>query len=313
MTKLYTLALCMLAGYLLRKFEKLDKESIKTLNVFVVYVSFPALVIHHITATLFESGLHTDLLLPISMPWLLVVLAYAGFSLAGWFLGWSNQVVGALVLTAGFANTSLVGFPLLEALMGPESLRTAIIISQIGSFLALSTLGLVMAAGFSGQSGRFDSGPMAKRLFSFPPFLALLFSVGIYLLGIDLPESVDQVMLDLASSLVPVALVAVGAQVDFDFISMTKYKLPLALGLGFKLFLVPLLFILLFVFEIEATGREIEITVLESAMAPMITGAIVAERFDLDSELAYLLVCLGIPLSFFTVPGWFWAIDAFFN
>ena len=48
-------------------------------------------------------------------------------------------------------------------------------------------------------------------------------------------------------------------------------------------------------------------------MAPMITGAIIAERFDLDSELAYLLVCVGIPLSLFTVPGWFLAIDALFD
>ena len=232
---------------------------------------------------------------------------WAGFSAGG------NTVVGALVLTAGFANTSLVGFPVLEALLGPESLKPPSIISQIGSFLALSTLGLFMAAGFSGQEGNSGGKGMLHRLFGFPPFLALLFSLAIYLFGIDLPESVDSVMLDLASSLVPVALVAVGAQVRFDLASIASYKLPLAVGLCFKLILVPLVFILFYVVGIHATGKEIEITVLESAMAPMITGAIIAERFDLDAELAYLLVCVGIPLSLLTVPGWFFAVDAYFD
>ena len=106
---------------------------------------------------------------------------------------------------------------------------------------------------------------------------------------------------------------AVGAQVRFDLGSMRAQKTPLAIGLGFKLILVPTVFFLLYVAGIHATGKEVEITVLESAMAPMITGAIVAERFELDSELAYLLVCVGIPLSLLTVPAWFLAIDAIFH
>ena len=313
MTKLFTLSVCMLAGFILRKYGKLDAKSVKTLNVFVIYVSFPALVIHHITATLMESGIQLELILPISMPWLLVLVAYAAFSLAGRIMGWRSQVVGALVLTAGFANTSLVGFPVLEALLGPEALKTAVVISQLGSFLALSTLGLVMAAGFSAKGDDANGEGMLKRLFTFPPFLALLFSLAIYLLGIDLPESVDKVMLDLASSLVPVALVAVGAQVRFDLKSMCAYKTPLAIGLCFKLLLVPLIFLFLYVVGIHSTSKQVEITVLESAMAPMITGAIVSERFGLDSELAYLLVCVGIPLSLFTVPSWFFVIDKFFD
>jgi len=44
------------------------------------------------------------------------------------------------------------------------------------------------------------------------------------------------------------------------------------------------------------------IAILESAMATMITSAVVAGEFNLDSELANLMVGLSIALSLITVP-----------
>jgi predicted permease len=40
-------------------------------------------------------------------------------------------------------------------------------------------------------------------------------------------------------------------------------------------------------------------------MAPMITGSIIAAEYDLDGDLAALMVGVGIPLSFLTLPIWF--------
>ncbi len=46
------------------------------------------------------------------------------------------------------------------------------------------------------------------------------------------------------------------------------------------------------------------VTVIESAMATMITAAVVANEFNLDNELTNLMVGIGIPLSLATVPLW---------
>jgi predicted permease len=43
-------------------------------------------------------------------------------------------------------------------------------------------------------------------------------------------------------------------------------------------------------------------------MAPMISAAIVAMDNDLDPPLATLLVGLGVPLSFLTLPIWHQAL-----
>ncbi|MBU0513802.1 MAG: AEC family transporter [Proteobacteria bacterium] len=311
MPNLATVFICMLAGYLLRVSNKLPGQSAKVLNTFVIYVAFPALVIHHVPATLEQSGITMKLLVPVSMPWLLVFVAFLVFSLLGRALKWRPETVGALVLTAGFANTSFVGFPILEALLGPDAIKTGIIISQAGSFLALSTAGLILASFYSKHDASLSG--IAKRLFQFPPFLAMLLSVVIYLLGIDLPDSVDAVLIKLAAALVPVALVAVGSQIRFDSKLIKFHKAPLLIGLSYKLILAPIIFGLLYVWILHDYSSIAEISVLESAMAPMITGAIVAAQFELDEELAYLLVGIGIPLSLLTVPGWFLVAQTIFG
>lgn len=45
-------------------------------------------------------------------------------------------------------------------------------------------------------------------------------------------------------------------------------------------------------------------------MPPMISAAIVAADHRLDQPLAALMVGLGIPLSFATLPAWSWLLAA---
>jgi predicted permease len=58
-----------------------------------------------------------------------------------------------------------LGFPLL--LYGEEGLKTAILVDQPGSFVVLSTLGMVATIYSSGNPNGFQ---IAKRFF-FPPFI----------------------------------------------------------------------------------------------------------------------------------------------
>jgi len=46
----------------------------------------------------------------------------------------------------------------------------------------------------------------------------------------------------------------------------------------------------------------------EAAMAPMIGAAIVATEHKLDPPLTTLMVGIGIPLSFLTVPAWWYVL-----
>ena len=79
---------------------------------------------------------------------------------------------------------------------------------------------------------------------------------------------------------------------------------PLLAGLAYKLIVGPLLILAVFVALFGLDSTPMRIAVFEAAMAPMIGGAIVAAQHKLDPELGALMLGIGIPLSFLTVPIW---------
>jgi malate permease and related proteins len=297
---------CLLAGHLMRRFEILHKGAPQTLNTFIIYLSLPALVLLQIPEFLAREALSGAMLIPVSMAWLQFALAFAVvYSLAG-RMGFSRATTGALILTAGLGNTSFVGFPLLEALLGSEALRIGIIVDQAGSFLVVSTLGVLTASLFSEKKARLRD--IALKILRFPPFLALVLALVSSFVLPGLLSPWRPALGALSSTLVPLALVSVGYQIHVSGHVLSRRALPLGLGLGLKLFVVPAVLALLYMGVIGQRGEVVQVTVLEAAMAPMITAAIVAADFHLDTEIANLMVGVGIPVSLLTVTIWNWIL-----
>lgn len=62
------------------------------------------------------------------MPWINIILTWLLFGFLGCKLGWSKAITGALIIMAGFGNTSFVGIPIIEALYGKTGIETVIMI-----------------------------------------------------------------------------------------------------------------------------------------------------------------------------------------
>jgi len=300
--------LCFLLGMGLRKLGRFPSNAGPALNAFIIHVSLPAVVLTQLPALLTQP-LSLAMLAPIAMPWILFGLAFVFFRWWGNRMGWSRALIGGLTLTAGLGNTSFVGFPLLEALVGKHAIGVGVLLDQLGTFLVLSTLGLIAAVHFSAASKTAPGWKQTlKRVFQFPPFLALLVSFVWALLGYQEGNDLHKVLERLAGTLVPLALVAVGLQLHLSREILALRWKPLITGLTFKLVLAPVFFTVLYGLLFPAKSEIIHITLLEAAMAPMITAAVVANEFELDGELANLMVGLGIPLSLLTVPIWHYFI-----
>ena len=56
-------------------------------------------------------------------------------------------------------------------------------------------------------------------------------------------------------------------------------------------------------------GDIVSVTIFEAAMAPQIGAAIVAIEHKLDPPLVSLMVGIGIPLSFLTLPMWWYVLQ----
>ena len=301
MVQVGLLPVCMLFGILLRRSGRMTTDTPSILNGFIIHVSLPAVTLLHVH----DLVLDASLVYPVSMAWILFTAGLVFFVLLGRWARWTPQTIGALILTAALANTSFLGLPMIGAFYGNSQgeLGIGILIDQLGTYLVLSTLGIMVAAVCS--QGRFSVFGIAKKILTFTPLHALLLA---YLLRpYDYPPALVTLLEILAATLTPLALISIGLQLRF---AELKGKLaPLAAGLGFKLLLGPALIMVLLTELLGVGGRVAQITVFEAAMGPQIGGSIVALRHGLDRPLVILLVGIGIPLSFATLPFWWWLLQ----
>jgi predicted permease len=301
MENILLIFVCMLLGFLLKRNKDFPVLSYKTLNQFVIYISLPAIALYYIP----KLEISTKLLFPLGIAWLGFGLSFVFFSAFGKLFGWSKKLTGCLIITAGLGNTSFVGFPVIEAVYGKQGLETAVIVDQPGSFVVVSTLAILVATLFS--RGSASSNEILKKILLFPPFIAFVIALLLNILHLDFPTILQSVFQRLGSTVTPIALVAVGMQLEFD--SKSKHLKFLTLGLLFKLFITPLFFYLLYVIVLKGSGLEVQVSIFEAAMAPMITGTIVASNYGLKPKLSSMMIGFGIPISFITLIFWYYILQ----
>lgn len=294
MSNILLLVFCFIIGILARRIRKFPENSHTTLNSFIIYVSLPATVFYYIPGL----KLTGSLFLAAAMPWIVFAAGFVYFLTISKFLPVKTKSMGALILACGLGNTSFIGIPMIEAYFGKELIGMGVVTDQPGSFLALSTVGILSAVRFS--SGSIQPKDLLKRIFSFPPFIAMV--IAFLFTGQKFPDVIEGVLLRLSDSLAPLALLSVGFQLHFRAIK--GRFLPLFLGLFFKLILAPVMIYVLYRWVFLVKGDVFKISVFEAAMGPMITAGIIAIDHDLDPPLITLLFGIGIPLSFLTLPIW---------
>lgn len=300
MDSIILLFLCMIIGVALQYVKVFPVNSYVALNQFVIYISLPALALYYIP----KIAIGSELLYPLGIAWIGFVLSYLFFTLLGRVLGWSRKLIGCLVLMGGLGNTSFVGFPVIEALYGKEGLQTAIIVDQPGSFMVMATLGIIVATLYS----RTTPQPKAilMKIILFPPFIAFFMALLMNVFQFDFVVNLQLVFQKLGNTVTPIALVAVGMQLKIDV--RNRHYSFLALGLFFKLMVTPALFYLLYVLILGGSGKVVQVSILESAMAPMITASVLASNYGLKPRLSSMMIGIGIPVSFVTLAFWYWIL-----
>lgn len=284
-------------GVALQFFPGFPKEKVALLGkTYLVYLVLPALALIHIP----PLQLKWDLVLAPSSAWFTFLLSWIIFAFLGAKAGWDKQTIGCLILVSGLGNTSFLGFPILELLYGKEALPTAFLIDQGGSFLLVSTLGVYIGSRYG--NGGSTVPQVLKKIVLFPPFLFLLGALLMSYFRFSLPEMLLPWLQGIGKSMAPIAMAVIGLTLSIDS-KWTQNKF-LWYGLGYRLLLAPACVWLLYGLILPSDSLMLKVFVLESGMAPMITGALLAMEFGLQPRLATLLAGLGIPLCGISLLLW---------
>jgi predicted permease len=282
----------LLIGMALRRVPEFSDETGRILNLFVIYVSLPALVLINIPAL----DLSENLLVPIIMPWAMLLLSCGIILALSRILHWRREVTGCFLLLIPLGNTSFLGIPMVEAFFGKELIPYALLYDQFGSFLALAIYGSLILAIYDEQS-QLSVNSVVKKIVLFPPFIALV--LAFILKPYSYPPVAVSLLETLAATLVPVVMIAVGFQLKFRL--GREVTSQLGIGLGLKLVVTPIA-ALLFCKALGLEGDAVKVSVFEAGMPSMISAGALAIMANLSPALAAALVGFGIILSFVTLP-----------
>ena len=272
-----------IGGRLLKQFGVFQKEQEKVLINYVMHFSLPILA--------FKAGhqikLGAEVIKVSFLAWVSIVLCMLVAYIIARLYKLSNKDLRTFLLVSSFGNTAFLGYPYAFSYFGQEGLQIAIIYDNLGSFLMVSFLGVMVASGK----------PNLKEVLLFPPFLGLVF--GFVFKGIPLHPSLDKTLDFVAHSTLPVVLFALGLSLSLSGIRD---------NLKFSLLAI-LIKVSVSVLAVSLVGRFMElspiafkVSLLESAMPPMMFSAVLALRYNLNPNLAFASVGLGMVLSFFYVP-----------
>lgn len=279
-------------GYLLQRVSIPINNLPLKLNRFVIYVSLPSMILLQIPTL----ELSSQTLVPAFVSWGVMIISFILTLLVSKYMNFSKEITGSLLLMTVLGNSSFLGIPMVTNYLGDESLPYILIYDQVGTFLALATYGTVIAAYYS-HNTKVNAQIIIFKVITFPPFVALIGAL--FLKGVIIPDTINTLLEIFSETIVPFALVAVGLQLKF---LLPKEELkPLTISLFIKLIIAPILAIFL-CYVFNWNDFIAKVSIMEAAMAPMISAAVLASMAGLAPRLSNAIVAYGILLSF--ISSW---------
>lgn len=282
--------LAIVIGYVINRLNIFSKDAPTILNQFAIYISLPAMILLQIPKLSFSI----DMIIPIIVAWLVMAISAILILLLSKVFSFSKEITGSLMLVSILTNSSFLGIPIINAYMGESAMPYVLVYDQLGTFIALATYGTFIASYYSNNS-KITFKIITLKVLTFPPFLSLV--VALFLIGVEFNPIISKVLSSFASTIVPIALVAVGLQLQLK-LPREEIK-PFSVALIVKLIIAPLIaFVICKIFAWD--NQASIVSIMEAAMAPMITAGAIASMAGLAPRLSSAIVGYGIIISFLT-------------
>src|SRR5574344_2097046 len=282
------IAIYLILGYL---YKILFQDNSKQLVDFVIYFSLPAIVFSKIYPLTLDSRVVGLIFMFIGVILFNLLLSF----LIGKLLKLEKIYLATFMIMATFGNTSFIGFSYIDAFYGQDFIVYGLIYDIFGSFLLLVSVGMFIITWGSGRKNSIFN--ISKSIFLFPPMI--IFFVTLIAKNFEFPNFLIHTTDNLGSTLVPIAMIAIGMKLQLKNIFSKLHIVTIAVIL--KMIFVPIVVLFLFNYFYNLNETWIKVTIIEVAMPPMTMAAVLAIKGGLDEKIAINSLVLGVIVSLFTI------------
>ena len=282
------IAIYLLFGYL---FKIIFQDNSKQLVDFIIYFSLPAIVFSKIYPLELDTKILWLILMFMAIIFFNLFLSYC----VGKMMRLNRVTLATFMIMATFGNTSFIGFSYIDAFYGQDYIVYGVIYDIFGSFLLLVSVGMIIITWGSGRKNSILN--ISKSIFLFPPMI--IFFITIFAKNFEVPKFIIYTSQNLGSTLVPIAMIAIGMKLELKHIFSKLHVVTVAVVL--KMLLVPIIILFTFKYFYGVDETWVKVTLIEVAMPPMTMAAVLAIKGGLDEKIAINSLVLGVIVSLFTI------------
>lgn len=282
------IAIYLLFGYL---FKIIFQDNSKQLVDFIIYFSLPAIVFSKIYPLQLDTKILWLILMFMAIIFFNLFLSYC----VGKIMRLNRVTLATFMIMATFGNTSFIGFSYIDAFYGQDYIVYGVIYDIFGSFLLLVSVGMIIITWGSGRKNSILN--ISKSIFLFPPMI--IFFITIFAKNFEVPKFIIYTSQNLGSTLVPIAMIAIGMKLELKHIFSKLHIVTVAVVL--KMLIVPIIILFTFKYFYGVDETWVKVTLIEVAMPPMTMAAVLAIKGGLDEKIAINSLVLGVIVSLFTI------------
>ena len=282
------IAIYLLFGYL---FKIIFQDNSKQLVDFIIYFSLPAIVFSKIYPLELDTKILWLILMFMAIIFFNLFLSYC----VGKMMRLNRVTLATFMIMATFGNTSFIGFSYIDAFYGQDYIVYGVIYDIFGSFLLLVSVGMIIITWGSGRKNSILN--ISKSIFLFPPMI--IFFITIFAKNFEVPKFIIYTSQNLGSTLVPIAMIAIGMKLELKHIFSKLHIVTVAVVL--KMLIVPIIILFTFKYFYGVDETWVKVTLIEVAMPPMTMAAVLAIKGGLDEKIAINSLVLGVIVSLFTI------------
>lgn len=294
--KVAVLFLLIVIGFIAGRANLISEKGQKDITQLVLYITMPATIFSAMQLEMNAERLSTSFTILGVMIFCYIVMFVVGIVVSR-RLPLSDGKKDIFQTALLLSNTSFMGYPIIQSLLGPEALFYAVVGAGFIFEIVSWSLGVYLIS----RNGTESAGFNWKKVVFSPGILSILVGLIFFAFQLNVPEPIHSVIQTMSPATSPLAMIVIGLMLSRSNIQEALKNKVLYLAAILKLLVVPVI-ITLALKAVGISGPALVIPVMMISMPTASYVAMFSNNYGNDANFASQIVFLSSLLSMISIP-----------